>query len=315
MKFKTLILLTTLFVISSCQNNETLKLDVNFYSAWHTPIFYSFNLQNETFTISGFKRVITKNDSSHQSYSKDTFVIDFKEDYKFSKSKARRLLKKVKEFGHDTLINYGEPCLDGKGFKIINTYENDTLEMRFSCPRRLDSTLQEGYKIIEHFFDYILEQNFSQKSDSISMRLYNSFDCRIQFLKVSESPIEYRVIGHTISEEALVKDSLLYLDFLKRLPKDELVVCDLTYGGYNFTNSSKSDNVYFYGGVVDNYEWFMKTKKEIDEYGNDTLWALENKERYYDYHHNNTLYKIWLKNKHKNHFLTKQELFETIGDK
>lgn len=283
-------------------------------------IRYTINVQNNNVEISELDlnlKLIRDEQKIIGSYI-DTAII-YQDSFLFEKKLAKALYSKINEIGYDssktiTSNRFGK----GWGFIFETINNSDTITINCGWPVRTDSLFQQEFQLLDAFFDLVIRKTSNKKCDSLTKYLYRSYGGKVQFNQISKSPQEFEIIGG-INQNSLVRDSLLYLDFFTSLPKDELILIDLTFTSTFFDRLLIADNVYVFGytNIAFHKENYSKARKEMDLFGNDTIWLKENRYKYgeYDYFHHKRMYELWLKYKDKNQFITRKEALKTIANK
>lgn len=254
----------------------------SFYNYGGNVVCYTINVQNENIEILQLKISLKeiKDNQNVIRFIKDS-TIQNKDLIVFDNRFANKLYKKIHEIGYDSSITlstgrYGR-C-HGFIFEKIQNY--DTTKIICSCPQRSDSVFQQEFQLLDVFFDFAFKISNKEKCDSITKQLYGLYGGKIQFIRVAEHPLEFEIIGN-ITPESLERDSLSYVEFFKSLPTDELVLIDLTYTSTSWDRVFCTDNIYFFGytDIAFHKENYMKARKKLGSFSNDTLWLNENRSK------------------------------------
>ena len=310
-------------LIAGCinQNPDFDVIKFSFVRYGKKPISYTINVQNNSveFLQLDIKLKEIRDEQNVIGSYLDTTII-YKNSFLLDDKLADNLYKKINEISYDTSKTFGPLRFGtgGHGFIFEQISNSDTIAIPCRFPTRTDSLFKQEFLMLDAFFDLVIRKKNNEKCDSLTKTLYKSYGGKIQFNQISKSPLEYEIIGG-ISQNTLVRDSLLYLELFTSFPKDELILIDLTYTSTFFDRLLIADNVYVFGytNIAFHKGNYLKARKEMDLFGNDTLWLKENRYKYgdYDYFHHKRMYEFWLKYKDKNQFITRKEALKTIANK
>jgi len=233
-----IIIILLVIFLSGCLNNELYlnELKFDFISYGGNQISYTINVEQDNIEIVQFKLSFDEiSDSlSTNGYFIDTAVI-YQKKIQFDKKLSIPLYEMVNLIGYDS-----SKILDARSFGvgcseliISQIIKSDTITVTCSCPSRSDSLFQNEYKLLDVFFDLTIRKSGNERYDSLTKELYGIYSGNLQFNQISRSPQEYEIIGG-ITPNSLERDSLLYVEFFNSLPKDELVLIDLSYTSTSF---------------------------------------------------------------------------------